>query len=231
MEKGHRERLIEIGLYEPLPPSVLRDREKILERSRNGEKIKDKPCHCVIRVDGAFRQLWHPDEEDRCQNAELIAEKLYSWEAWNLVSRLEQKDDQQPKSRAGYFLGLYRICSISDWEEWEAQHSQIALDFIKETISMKKKIDLMHQEFGQCDGHTCRECQNLLRIGAGKRTVFKCRVCGDTSSTASDWAQRYIACGMFNKTWKKEPVMALMGRSHKKEISSEPIEGQMMMEV
>lgn len=125
---GHRERLIEMGLYEPLTPHDIQEREEILSRVKRGEKIKDKPSQCVIRVDGPFKQLWHPDEEERCQDAELIADNLYSWEAWSLLSRLEQKDDQQPKSARGWFLGLYRICSIADWKAWEAEHSQLALE-------------------------------------------------------------------------------------------------------
>ena len=125
---GHRERLIKAGLYVPLDSHDIAERDEILQRAKKGEKVKEKPCHCVIRVDGAYKQLWHPDEEERCHDAELIAEKLYSWEAWRLVNLLERKDDQQPKAPGGWVLGLYRICSVDDWAAWEAEHSQLMLD-------------------------------------------------------------------------------------------------------
>lgn len=96
---------------------------------------------------------------------------------------------------------------------------------------MAKKIDLMHREFGRCEGHTCRECCNLIRVNTGKRTVVKCCVYGNTASTASDWAGRYLACGMFNKQWGKAPVMLLSRKSDSAAPDTEPLEGQLSLEV
>ena len=96
---------------------------------------------------------------------------------------------------------------------------------------MAKKIDLMHREFGQCQGHTCRECSNLIRVNTGKRTVVKCCVYGNTASTASDWAARYLACGMFNKPWGKDPVMLLFRKSDPAVPDTEPLDGQLRLEV
>ena len=126
---GHRERLIKEGLYRPLVPHDITTRDEILQRAKNGAKIKDKPLFCVVRVDGSFNQLFHPDEKYRCQDAELIAEKLYGHEAQRLVGTLNSKDDQNPRSANGLWdLGLYRVCNAEDWEAWMAEHSQLMLD-------------------------------------------------------------------------------------------------------
>ena len=96
-----------------------------------------------------------------------------------------------------------------------------------------RKIDLMHRQFGKCDGHTCRECSNLQHVRPCDRSLTKCRIYGDTSSAASDWAQRWQACGMFNKQWSGKPIIRLVRptRQEKEEMQREPIEGQLRMEV
>lgn len=93
-----------------------------------------------------------------------------------------------------------------------------------------KKIALMRQEFGLCDGHTCGECSNLIRQSVGNRAVFKCKVYGNTASTASDWAKWYLACGLFNKSWNGKPLIRLVGRGSK-EPQAQPDEssGQMSL--
>ena len=96
-----------------------------------------------------------------------------------------------------------------------------------------RKIVLMHRIFGKCDGHTCRECCNLVHVRVNDKPLTKCRIYGETSSAASDWAQRWLACGMFNKPWDKGPVMSLVrpSRKDKEEMQKAPLEGQMQMEV
>ena len=94
-----------------------------------------------------------------------------------------------------------------------------------------RKIKLMHRIFGKTDGHCCRECSNLVKICANNRPLSKCKVYGNTNSEASDWAQRWLACGMFNKPYKG-PVMDLVRRSEPKAAEpEEPLEGQMMLDV
>lgn len=92
-----------------------------------------------------------------------------------------------------------------------------------------RKIDLMHRQFGKCEGHTCRECSNLVK---GSWNYTKCKVYGDTHSQASDWAQRWQACGMFNKPWGGKPIIRLVHhtRQEKEEMQNVPIEGQLSME-
>ncbi len=96
-----------------------------------------------------------------------------------------------------------------------------------------RKIDLMHQQFGVCAGHACRECSNLVKGRYHDRILTKCQVYGLTHSEASDWAGRWLACGMFNREYTGRPVIRLVmrGRREPKE-PEEPLDGQIsMMEV
>lgn len=96
-----------------------------------------------------------------------------------------------------------------------------------------RKIDLMHRKFGKCEGHTCRECSNLIHVRVSNRSLTKCKVYGETYSEASDWTQRWQACGMFNKQWDKGPIIQLVRpvRTKKEDAQLIPLDGQMRMEV
>lgn len=96
-----------------------------------------------------------------------------------------------------------------------------------------RKIDLMHRQFGKCERHTCRECSNLIHVRANDRPLTKCKVYGETSSEASDWTQRWQACGMFNKPWDKGPIIQLVRpeRTQKEDAQRIPLDGQLSMEV
>lgn len=95
-----------------------------------------------------------------------------------------------------------------------------------------RKIMLMHKQFGKCDGHTCRDCGNLIHVRDYDKALTKCRVYGVTSSDSTDWAQRWLACGMYNKQWRNPPVMRLIAKiddGKSNEVSQ--IDGQLTMEV
>ena len=94
-----------------------------------------------------------------------------------------------------------------------------------------RKIALMHRLFGLCEGHACRECSNFVKGKYHDRTLCKCRVYGMTHSEASDWAGRWQACGMFNRTWDKQPVMREVVPDRKQKEAEEPLDGQIRMEV
>lgn len=96
-----------------------------------------------------------------------------------------------------------------------------------------RKIDLMHRQFGKCDGHTCRECSNLVEGRYHDKVLRKCKVYGMTHSEASDWAKRWLACGLFNKQWGDKPIMRLVRptRKDKEEMQNTPLDGQISMEV
>ena len=92
-----------------------------------------------------------------------------------------------------------------------------------------RKQHLMYKQFGMCEGHVCGECSNLIEGSWGYK---KCKVYGDTSSQASDWAKRWLACGMFNKKYTGGPIIELVRRSPRKDPAAieEPLEGQITLE-
>ena len=93
-----------------------------------------------------------------------------------------------------------------------------------------RKIALMCKLFGKCYGHTCQECSNLVKGRYHDRILTKCKVYGLTHSEASDWAGRWQACGMFNRTWGKQPVIREVV-PEQKEADNTPMEGQISLEV
>lgn len=91
-----------------------------------------------------------------------------------------------------------------------------------------RKIDLMHREFGECEEHTCGECSNLVEHRYDK-CYRKCVIYGCTNSEASDWAKRWIACGMFNKDWNGRPIIEMVKPTKEDQQQYEPLEGQISM--
>lgn len=59
---------------------------------------------------------------------------------------------------------------------------------------MKRKGDLMRQEFGYSNG-TCRDCKHLLKSTYDK-TYYKCAVYGSSRSESTDWKLSESACGL-----------------------------------
>lgn len=95
-----------------------------------------------------------------------------------------------------------------------------------------RKIDLMHRIFGVLDGNACRECSNFVKGKYHDRTLCKCQVCGITHSEATDWAGRWQACGAFNRTLNRQPVVReVVPERKQKEANDTLIDGQIMMEV
>ena len=95
-----------------------------------------------------------------------------------------------------------------------------------------RKIDLMHRQFSKTEGHTCRECSNLVKYYANTKPVSKCKIYGETSSEASDWVRRYQTCGMFNKPWQGKPIIRILTTERKnREQEGAPIEGQLSIEI
>lgn len=91
-----------------------------------------------------------------------------------------------------------------------------------------RKISLMHSQFGKCDGHTCGECSNLVEHRYNK-CYRKCVIYGCTKSEASDWAKRWIACGMVNKAWNGRPIIEMVKPTKEDQQQYEPLEGQISM--
>ena len=95
-----------------------------------------------------------------------------------------------------------------------------------------RKIQAMHNEYGRVNGHMCSECCNLSSY-TQSRTWYKCEAYGNSSSEATDWAKRNIACGMFNKPFDKSQRLPLIEKLKRepRQSDEEPIEGQILMEV
>lgn len=93
-----------------------------------------------------------------------------------------------------------------------------------------RKIDLMHRVFGKCEGHICKECSNLWSGLYHDRRLKKCEVYGMTHSEASDWAQKYEACGMFNRDYDGEPIIRLVRHGFSKPIDvTQPMKNQISL--
>lgn len=127
---NHRARLIEQGLYTPLPNNVLYNREDLLARIKDGYKASAPPAYCVYRADSPWSHI-HPEVPTQCKEAELIEDRLTSYEAHCLCDRLNARDPEQPR-RKSYLppLGMYRVCHMDEWHEWEARHSQVKMEEI-----------------------------------------------------------------------------------------------------
>lgn len=64
------------------------------------------------------------------------------------------------------------------------------------------------------------------------RILTKCKVYGLTHSEASDWAGRWMACGMFNRVWGKQPVIhEVVPERKQKEADKTHLDGQISLEV
>lgn len=125
---GHRERLISAGLVTPMTATEIARRSIFLARKAKGEKITNAPIFCVFRRDEPHRILYNiPGEE--CEDAELIANYLFSWEAFQLANNLNLNDKQQPPRPNPTLppLPMYAMCEMSVWEEWEARRAQITM--------------------------------------------------------------------------------------------------------
>ena len=90
-----------------------------------------------------------------------------------------------------------------------------------------KKIALMHHLFGRKGGlHICKECSNFESFRYHTKILKKCKVYGITQSEASDWANKYEACGMFNKEWNGHPIIHLKKHGSYTKKEEQQIDGQ-----
>lgn len=98
----------------------------------------------------------------------------------------------------------------------------------------KAKIDLMYEYFGYGEGY-CRDCEHFKAGRYHDKTLQKCEVYGMTHSEATDWKQKYMACGLFNKPYKGDRTIIELKKHTKRQADNEPMAGQMtlsgMMEV
>ena len=89
-----------------------------------------------------------------------------------------------------------------------------------------KKIDAMHELFGYGDGK-CGTCNHFWRGNYHGDILQKCEVYGMTHSAATDWAQKYDGCGLYNKPYVGDvPIVELRT---KRSADDTQIEGQMSL--
>ena len=94
-----------------------------------------------------------------------------------------------------------------------------------------RKLDLMHRFLGVLDGHTCRQCSNIIKGKYQGKVLSKCKVYGITHSEATDWAGRRMACGAFNRAISRQPlVREVVPERKRKEADNTPIDGQISLE-
>lgn len=126
----HKERLISIGLLTPISEDDVYQRNGVLLRVKEGEKIHYVPHWCVFRRDEPFHHVVAADEDHECRSAELIADMLYSYEAHVICDKLNYHDENQPPRAKPYLppVGMYGICTMKDWMEWEKRHAQLRLE-------------------------------------------------------------------------------------------------------
>ena len=77
-----------------------------------------------------------------------------------------------------------------------------------------RKIDLMHEMFGKAPG-TCKECFNFMPARGG---YSKCRIYGISKSEATDWNNRFPACGKKNNFYKGGMVVKMIKREKAEEV-------------
>nr|DAX15401.1 MAG TPA: hypothetical protein [Bacteriophage sp.] len=89
-----------------------------------------------------------------------------------------------------------------------------------------RKITAMHRVYGQDDAHKCADCSNLCIYVTSSHTLYKCMAYGVSASAATDWAKRWTACGLYEKTLAIDcvPLIKRLTRMKKQE---EPLDGQM----
>ncbi len=89
-----------------------------------------------------------------------------------------------------------------------------------------RKIDAMHKRYGKIEDKRCGDCCNL-HVWLWSKKYFKCSAYGMSRSTATDWANKWIACGQFNIPYEPDDHRPLFYR----EPESTTMEGQMEIEM
>ena len=79
---------------------------------------------------------------------------------------------------------------------------------------MRKQHDLMIKHFGRNVHHRCGECSNFARGQYHGKWLQKCERYGLSHSEATDWAQKWPACGMFDVAMPENdrPLMEYLDR-------------------
>ncbi len=88
-----------------------------------------------------------------------------------------------------------------------------------------RKIAAMHREYGKDHTHKCVDCPNLCIYATSSYTRHKCKAYGDSCSSATDWAKRWTACGLYGKPLAADHV-PLIKRLKPAKRQEKPLDGQ-----
>ena len=91
---------------------------------------------------------------------------------------------------------------------------------------VNRKIVAMHREYGKDCAHKCADCPNLCIYATSSHTRYKCTAYGDSCSSATDWAKRWTACGLYAKPIAADHI-PLMRRLKPAKRQEKPLDGQM----
>lgn len=89
-----------------------------------------------------------------------------------------------------------------------------------------RKIDAMHCEYGTDCAHKCEDCSNFCIHATTNHTRYKCMAYGVSFSSATDWAKRGTACGLYGKHLPADHV-PLIRRLPRAKRQEKPLDGQM----
>ena len=91
---------------------------------------------------------------------------------------------------------------------------------------MLRKIDKMHQMFGEDKDHKCKDCCHFIRERYRGKTYSKCKIYGQSNSEATDMAGRNTACGLYNRPYEGDVDIYTIRDTQRQ---NEPLEGQMSL--
>jgi hypothetical protein len=86
-----------------------------------------------------------------------------------------------------------------------------------------KKDELMRSMFG-CGKGTCKDCYHLTEHFYSRK-YFKCEVYGYSASEATDWRQKFPACGLKNIATDKHEIYKYAKPDKKESVA----EGQLKL--
>lgn len=88
-----------------------------------------------------------------------------------------------------------------------------------------KKNEAMYACYGKDHAHCCGECGNLIEHRE-RRSWYKCKRYGTSSSLSTDWRKSWTACGKFNV--RLEPgEKPMIKRLLPEKKAADQIEGQL----
>lgn len=91
-----------------------------------------------------------------------------------------------------------------------------------------RKITAMHKAYGHAYGRKCGECQWLysVELRPGWR-YYKCAAYGSSSAESTDWAKKWEACALIDKTLPE--VSLLEWLKYERRVDDKPVKGQLDM--